>query len=268
VLILLPPSEGKADAPARGRPLDLDRLSLPELTEPRQRLLAALVGLCEGDAELARETLGLSPGLAGEVGLDRRLLTSPTRPAADLYTGVLYDSLGLASLPVPARRRANRWLLVFSGLWGALRMGDRIPPYRLSADVVLPGLGTLAAYWREPLAAAMAGPARTGLVLDLRSTGYAALWRPDPEVADRTVTLRVVQEIRPGDPSSRTVVSHFNKATKGRLVRSLLLDGADPRTPAQLTRTLGRLGYVVEPTPGASHRPGRPHPLDVVVTQV
>ena len=32
----------------------------------------------------------------------------------------------------------------------------------------------------------------------------------------------------------RTVVSHFNKATKGRLVRALLESGATPKTPAAL----------------------------------
>jgi hypothetical protein len=45
VLILLPPSEGKA-APRRGKPLDLAVLSSPELTTARTTLLSALVDLC------------------------------------------------------------------------------------------------------------------------------------------------------------------------------------------------------------------------------
>ncbi len=45
---------------------------------------------------------------------------------------------------------------------------------------------------------------------------------------------------------TRKVVSHFNKATKGRIVRALLEDGADPRTPAALAATLERLGWAVE----------------------
>jgi uncharacterized protein len=268
MLILLPPSEGKAPSPARGRPLDLGRLAQPELTQARSQLTTALAELCAGDAVAARAALGLSPGLAGEVEVNRRLLTAPTRPAADLYTGVLYEALGLATLPTPARRRAGRWLLVFSGLWGALQLSDRVPAYRLSPDAALPGVGTLASVWREPLAAAMASAAARGLVLDLRSTSYAALWRPAGEVADRTVTLRVLQERVPGDPASRTVVSHFNKATKGRLVRALLTSPDDPKTPKQLLRTLDALGYAAEPTPGAVRKPGRPHEFDVVVTEL
>ena len=268
MLILLPPSEGKAPVPSRGRALDVAGLSFPELAQPRLTLVDALVALCSADPDRARDVLGLSPGLAGEVEVNRRLLTAPARPAADVYTGVLYEALGLDTLPVAARRRANRSLLVFSGLWGMLRVGDRIPPYRLSGDVVLPELGTLTAHWRDPLAAAMATVTATGLVLDLRSSSYAGLWRPSGAVADRTVTLRVLQERRPGDPTSRSVVSHFNKATKGRLVRDLLLSGADPKTPAQLLKTLATLGYVVEPTPGPSRKPGRAHPFDVVVADL
>jgi uncharacterized protein len=42
------------------------------------------------------------------------------------------------------------------------------------------------------------------------------------------------------------VVSHFNKATKGRIVRALLEDGADPRTPDRLAEALRDLGWTVE----------------------
>jgi len=276
VLVLLPPSEGKAPSPRRGRSLALEGLSFPELTATRSMLLGALVDLCspsgagedEEAAARASQVLGLSPGLAGEIARNRALVTAPARPAADLYTGVLYDALGLATLPADARRRANRTLLVFSGLWGLLRPADRVPAYRLSADVVLPGLGTLASVWREPLAATMADVAAKGVVLDLRSTSYAALWRPTGSLADRMVTLRVLQERRPGDPTSRVVVSHFNKATKGRLVRALLVSGASPRKPADLVGLIGDLGFVAEPTPGAVHKPGRSYQLDVVVADL
>jgi hypothetical protein len=62
----------------------------------------------------------------------------------------------------------------------------------------------------------------------------------------------------------RQVVSHFNKATKGRLVRSLLEDGANPRTPAALATVLRDLGWTVET--GEPSRTGTR--LDVVVHEV
>ena len=46
--------------------------------------------------------------------------------------------------------------------------------------------------------------------------------------------------------TKRTVVSHFNKATKGRLVRALLESGATPGTPARLADTITDLGWKVE----------------------
>ena len=65
---------------------------------------------------------------------------------------------------------------------------------------------------------------------------------------------------------TRKVVSHFNKATKGRIVRSLLTDGAAPKDPAELVTALRDLGYVVEAA--APEKKGRGWSLDVLVEQV
>jgi hypothetical protein len=62
----------------------------------------------------------------------------------------------------------------------------------------------------------------------------------------------------------RTVVSHFNKATKGRIVRALLQHGAAPGSPARFADHLGALGWKVEL--GAAGRGGTA--LDVVVDEV
>jgi len=76
------------------------------------------------------------------------------------------------------------------------------------------------------------------LVLDLRSGPYQAMWAPPRRVA----TVRVLHE-RDGQ---RTVVSHFNKATKGRIVRDLVLAGAAPRTVPALADALRDLKHAVE----------------------
>lgn len=245
MLVLLPPSEGKATA-VRGRPLAPEGLSLPGLADARAAVLDELVTLCEGDADKAAEVLGLTPGLRGEVARNAALRTAPTLPAGRLYTGVLYDALGLASLDAAAKRRAGQWLLVFSGLWGAVRLADRIPAYRCSMAVRLPGVGGLAAYWKPHLERVVPEVAGGGLVLDLRSSAYAAAWRPRGELAGRTATVRVLQVSVADGVERRTVVSHFNKATKGRLVRALLTAGAAPRTPRALAADLRDLGFTVE----------------------
>ncbi|CAL9435646.1 hypothetical protein SUDANB108_02139 [Streptomyces sp. enrichment culture] len=259
MLVLLPPSEGKASS-GRGAPLKPESLSLPGLAAAREAVLTELVELCSGDEDKAREVLGLSEGLRGEVAKNAGLRTAGARPAGEIYTGVLYDALGLATLDPAAKRRAARSLLVFSGLWGAVRVTDRIPSYRCSMGVRLPGLGALGAHWRAPMASVLPEAAGDGLVLDLRSAAYAAAWKPKGAVAERTATVRVLHA------PTRKVVSHFNKATKGRIVRSLLTDGAAPRSPAELVEALRDLGYAVEA--GAPAKAGQARALDVLVDEV
>nr|WP_202477522.1 peroxide stress protein YaaA [Streptomyces sp. SID5470] len=258
-MVLLPPSEGKASS-GRGAPLKLESLSLPGLNESREAVLDALVELCAADEEKAREVLGLSEGLRGEVAKNVELRTAGARPAGEIYTGVLYDALDLASLDAAAKRRAGRSLLVFSGLWGAVRVTDRIPSYRCSMGVRLPGIGALGTHWRTPMAAALTEAAGNGLVLDLRSSAYAAAWKPKGEVAGRTATVRVLHA------PTRKVVSHFNKATKGRMVRSLLSAGVSPKGPAELVEALRELGYVVEASVPA--KAGQAWSLDVLVDEI
>ncbi|MBT2443125.1 peroxide stress protein YaaA [Streptomyces sp. ISL-36] len=253
MLVLLPPSEGKA-ASGRGAPLKPESLSLPGLAEARAAVLDELVELCAADEEKAREVLGLSEGLRGEIAKNTELRTAGARPAGEIYTGVLYDALGLATLDAAARKRAGASLLVFSGLWGAVRVDDRIPSYRCSMGVKLPGLGALGAHWRRAMASVMPEVAGDGLVLDLRSSAYASAWKPKGEPAARTATVRVLHA------PTRKVVSHFNKATKGRIVRSLLEAGAAPKGREELVEALRDLKYVVEE--------GKAGVLDVLVDEI
>jgi cytoplasmic iron level regulating protein YaaA (DUF328/UPF0246 family) len=265
VLVLLPPSEGKAAARS-GRPLDPDRLSHPVLNPARDQVLDALTSLCAGvDPGPARAALGLGPTQHDAVRHNTRLRVAPALPASRLYTGVLYEALDLASLPAPARRLATRWILVFSGLWGVLRLTDRVPPYRCPVGASLPGLGGLAGHWRPALAPVLAEAAGSGPVLDLRSGAYGAMWAPSGELAARTVAVRVLHERIVDGVSQRTPVSHVNKATKGRLVRDLAAAGARPGRVAEVATALRDLKYTVD-----EHErvPGKPHHLDVVVHQL
>ncbi|TWG94214.1 hypothetical protein L615_005700000250 [Nocardioides sp. J9] len=259
MLILLPPSEGKSE-PKRGKPLDLEALSSPGLTAARAEVLDALVTLCRDDADKAAAVLGLSAGQRDLVARNADLTDAPTARADRIYTGVLYDALDVETLSAAAKRRATSRVAVASSLFGMVRLGDRIPSYRLSGDVSLPALGPVAGVWREALPEVMAAAIGKGLFVDLRSGMYASFWRPGPELAARTATVRVLHEHN----GTRKVVSHFNKATKGRIVRALLEDGADPRTPAALAGVLERLGWTVEV--GAAGKNGTQ--LDVVVSEL
>ncbi|RIV39657.1 peroxide stress protein YaaA [Micromonospora radicis] len=264
MLILLPPSEGKADAGA-GRRLDLARLSLPELNPVRERVLTALTALTAEPPETALAALGLGAGQHDELRRNARLTRAATAPAGRIYTGVLYEALELGTLPPTAQRAAGRQVLVSSGLWGAVRLTDRIPPYRCPIGARLPGTGALPALWRPALGPALTAAAGTGPVLDLRSGAYAAAWTPRGELAGRTLTVRVLHEWEVDGERVRSVVSHFNKATKGRLVRDLLVHGVRPRTADGLLTALRDLKYTVSEQPSAS---GRPRQVDLVVSEL
>lgn len=240
MLVLLPPSEGKT-APRRGRALDVDGLSFLGLTDTRRSVLEALVAASEAPDALT--LLGVPPTLGDEVARNRLLVTTHTAPAAAVYSGVLYAALGLATMDTAARRRANRWLVVTSALFGAVRPTDRIPAYRLSMKVNLPPLGPLAAVWRAPLAAALDPLTERGLVVDCRSSTYAAAWVPRPAAARRWVAVQV-----PG-------ATHMAKHTRGLVARHLCEAGVDARTPQRLADVLADRFEVELAPPGRTGRP-------------
>jgi cytoplasmic iron level regulating protein YaaA (DUF328/UPF0246 family) len=142
MLVLLPPSAGKADPPP-GPAVDLATLVYADaLTAKRERLLRAL-----------------------------KLTEAPAAPAAAVYTGVLYGQLRLAELEATWDR-----VLIASAVYGVVRPGDRIAAYKADMGSRVPRLReSLATYWRPALAKALPDE---GLILDLRSGSYAAAWRP------------------------------------------------------------------------------------------
>ncbi|MDX6249293.1 MAG: uncharacterized protein QOF10_2653 [Kribbellaceae bacterium] len=230
-LILLPPSEGKTGR-SRGRAVDLPTLSFPELTGVRETVLDALAKV-SASAD-AYDVLGVGPSLKDEVERNTRWRSEPAVPVSELYSGVLYDALGYATLSAGTKRRAGARLLVVSAAWGGLRMADRVPPYRLSMGTTLPGLGPLASVWRDPLATSLDDAAGNSVIVDCRSSTYAAAWRPMGAQAAKWVAVSVVRE-RGG---VRSVVSHNAKHTRGLVARHLLESGKDPGTPRALHKLI------------------------------
>jgi cytoplasmic iron level regulating protein YaaA (DUF328/UPF0246 family) len=127
---------------------------------------------------------------------------------------------------------------VGSALFGLLRAEDRIPAYRLSATSKLPGRPGLATRWRPVLEPVLAELAQRELVVDLRSGAYVGLGRLAP-----AVRVDVVAEQPDG---RRSVVSHFNKAHKGRLARALAAGRSEPNDAAGVAAVAGRAGMQVE----------------------
>lgn len=238
MIVLLPPSETKRVG-GDGSPLRLDRLANPELGPLRSALVGELVELAS-DPLACRSALAISPSQDAVIEHNATLRTAPTLPAIRRYTGVLYDALDIDSLKGSEAKRAHARLAIGSALFGLLRADDRVPTYRLSAISKLPGRPTLASRWRPLLEPVLAELAVKHLIVDLRSGSYAALGR-----VPSAIRVDVLTEHLDG---RRTVVSHFNKAHKGRLARALARTRAEPDSAAAVAAVARRAGMRVERT--------------------
>lgn len=224
MMIILPPSETKAHGGV-GKPLLLDALSFPTLNPTRSAIAR---DLSELDVDTACQALKLSDKLRPEAELNQQLFTSPTMPAIQRYTGVLYDALDPTTLP------ATDSLFICSALFGLVQASDMIPHYRLSGGTKLPTVDgatpTMKARWGSLITDAITS--HDGLKVDLRSGTYQQLGR----VKD-AVTVRVEKDGK--------VVSHFNKHYRGLVARELAL--AEPcDCIADVMRTLNTAGMQVE----------------------
>ncbi|MDT4970512.1 MAG: uncharacterized protein QOG22_655 [Pseudonocardiales bacterium] len=190
------------------------------LAAPRAAALSALQTLVNGDPEVAAQALLLPPGVATDaLAANAAVADSPTTPALRRYTGVVYDGLGFGVLAPAAQRIAGRSILVCSGLFGVVRGDEPIPLYRVPAKATLPGLGIAGTFWRAALLDVMPAMLGRGLVIDLRSGDYAAMWRPAAASTRRVLTVRVLS---PNQRGGHAVLSYPSKFAKGRLAGALV----------------------------------------------
>jgi cytoplasmic iron level regulating protein YaaA (DUF328/UPF0246 family) len=207
VLILLPPSEGKA-WPDAGEPVDLDSLVYADdLGQKRAQLLDAF-----------------DPGLR----------EAPAARASEVYAGVLFGRLELSKLSARARKR----VLIASALWGVVRPDDRIPFYKFPPKTRLKGFEAPNAYWRPALAEAL--PDVEGdLVVDMRSGSYVSAWKPKRATL---LPVRAFTEVG----GERKAVSHMAKAVRGDVARVLLMAKKVPRDPEAAAAIVEAAGFTVE----------------------
>lgn len=202
-----------------GSPLDLGALALPSLSEQRSAVVEALIDLA-ADEDAARRVLKLSERQRGDVVHNRHLRSAPTMPAIDRYTGVLFDALDARTLATPSRRWLGEHVWIHSAPLGPVGALDPLPTYRLAAGTSLPGLPALRRHWAEATSSAIA-EADPSFILDLRSEAYVALG-PVPSTVPSAYVRVVTAQGR--------ALNHFNKKSKGLLVRAIAEDRPRMRT--------------------------------------
>ncbi len=211
-MLLLPPSEGKAEGGNRRRTSwTPDAGSYGRrLGDRRADVAAALAGVHGGDERL----LGVrGDHLVRAQSANHSLIGTPVLPAWQRYTGVVWDHLAPESLPADARKQ----ITVVSGLLGLARGDDPVPDYRLKMSANLAPLGKLSTWWRDALSAELARVGRRRFVVDLLPQEHrAALVLDGLDGVSLTLT----------DPSGKPG-GHFAKAAKGELARAILANGID-----------------------------------------
>lgn len=251
MLILLPPSETKRDG-GEAVPLALDALGFPALTLTRAGVVDDTVAL-SATPETAARALKLGPTQTHEIERNSRLRTATTMPALLRYTGVLFDALDASTLTAEQWEFAARSVAVQSALLGLVRAHDPIPAYRLSFDSRL--APSLKKRWATACTEVLASV--DGVILDLRSEGYAALG-PLPARED----AHYVRVLARDENGTVRALNHFNKQAKGLLARAVIEHGDDFATTDALLDWAAAEGYELA---RSSDRPGE---LDLVVPEV
>jgi hypothetical protein len=212
VIVLLPPSEGKA--PGGSRTWSYDDGAFGALAERRALVAEALVA----DLSERRRLFGTDGPLADRaVDAVRSLAASaaPALPAWRRFTGVVWEHLDPATLTPAARRR----IVVPSAQLGLTRGDDPVPDFRLKFTVAPTGLGRLDRWWRPDLTAALA---RTrGPIVDFLPNEHAAA------LDLRSLGRRRVVRVSFVAAGGSSAVGHAAKAVKGVLARTVLVDGIE-----------------------------------------
>ncbi len=240
--ILLPPSAGKSTKESTNH-LQLEKLWQAEhLTQTRRQLIDDV----QNTALLAdaAQIFKLGPKNAHEISQNLEIYDAPALAAWQLYDGVLYEaakfaqifSYGACAQDGQGQGQGNQpqgsgqgqggqgqleeLTLVFSALFGPVRLTDLITPHRLSGSVKLPGQGSVASIWSKALKELLTQQLSGHVVVDLRSAEYGAMYRPAR--GGECLTLNIaVAKVNPAT-GKRSVVSHWAKHTRGLLAGALL----------------------------------------------
>ena len=140
VVILIPPSEGKAPS-GTGIPLGKiyqDAGVIYKRLTAYQGDLTQLYGV-KGKAFLAAR-------MANE-----QLLTAPTLPAIERYSGVVYIAMGYPTLSPKAQKFFDAHVRIVSALFGLLTPDQPIPDYKLKIEKL-----DAAVYWKPLIAKKLA----------------------------------------------------------------------------------------------------------------
>lgn len=226
MLIFLPPSENKTPATTT-ETNKFENLSFPQLNNYRKEIYTKLIEISKTPE--AKQNLHLGKNSNQEIKRNINLHKEPINQAIKIYTGVLYEALNYASFNETNKQKAEQSILIFSALWGIIKISDKIPAYRLNTKTKLHPKQTINSIWKEALQDTLNQICKEKIILDCRSTPYKNFWKPPNK---KLVTTKIVQKIA----DKEKTISHMAKKTRGKLANHLLT--RKQGTPTTLTQLL------------------------------
>jgi cytoplasmic iron level regulating protein YaaA (DUF328/UPF0246 family) len=138
-------------------------------------------------------------------------------PAIQVYTGVLYASLGWDRLTYAQRKLGASSIAIISAKYGVVRPLDPIAPYKEKIK-------------NKKMAAQVAqvlDGAESELIIDCRSSTYQTVWQSPVAI---TVEIKVFTKI----DGVKKVITHMSKKTRGEVTHHLLKSMKVPSNPDEL----------------------------------
>lgn len=237
LFILLPPSEGKAEGgSAKPKWRESAGIFGKQLAAPRSELVDRLHELRGGDEKL----LGVGKAhLLRAQRANTNLIGSPTLPAYQRYTGVVWDHLDIATLTSTQQKRALDSIVIISGLLGAVGANDPIPDYRLKMGARLAPFGLLAKWWHENLSVALNTAFAGSVVVDLLPQEHRSAFSIETDNVREYFVVGLNEK-------SGKAGGHDAKAAKGKLARHIITECTTASKALQSLKSFRDQRYVVK----------------------
>ena len=197
--ILIPPSEGKAKV----KPTKTLFSNTNFRFEREVKQVVRLLELIED------EDLRSVYGTSAEKALmfhrqNQDIFNSFCAPAIERYTGVVYEHISWLTLSKKAKDYMEKYIYIFSGLFGLLTPKTLIPDYKLKMNVL-----SLQYHWNPVLTETLKNEK---VIIDLLPQVHRKAYNPNKENVIPVDFLIL-------NKGKKSAAGHFGKAVKGEFIR-------------------------------------------------
>ena len=197
--VLIPPSEGKTKIKSKGLLFSKTNFGFERHVNQVVRLLELI------DDEDLRSVYGTSSEKALAFHRQNQdIFNSPCAPAIERYTGVVYEHINWDTISEKGKKYMEKYIIIFSGLFGMLTPMTPIPDYKLKMNVL-----SLQHHWYPILTEALQDEK---LIIDLLPQVHRKAYQPNKKNV-------IPVDFLIKNKGKKSAAGHFGKAVKGEFIR-------------------------------------------------